>query len=155
MERIKLKLTIGTMSDTPKSTNRYEIEVKFMHGDADAYTKEYVRIPSEKIELVEEVLATLHKFKNLPWNEARNSYSKHAEYKLWFGHEYLGSMDGEPAYDEDWPEEITYEKWEEIGQYSFEWPRDVTYREIDARLDGFKVFYYNENGVKFNVEVEF
>lgn len=150
-----VKLTIEAPIYVPGYRNSYEIEVKFMHGDARSYTTEKAIIPAVKLEYAEEILIALNKLKNLPWNDARELYDQQIEFKKWFGGEYLGAVDDEPAYDEDWPAELTLEIWDELYPYSFEWPKDVTYRDVLARLNDFKVFYYDENGIKRSVKIEF
>lgn len=150
-----VKLTIGTSVEIPSYRKVYEIKVKFMHGDASSYDFQYARIPAEKIEYVEEILTALNRFENFPWNDARELYPEQPEFKKWFGGEYLGEYDDEPAYDDTWPKELTLDIWNELYEYSFEWPRDITYREVYARLREVETFYYDENGIKRTVKVEF
>jgi len=149
-----MKITIGKKIDEPKNINTYVLQATFMHGDADAYITEEAKIPKQEEVLLGEMVVVLQKMLNLPWNNAREAYEMIPEFKLFFSDEYLGPLDGEPAYDKTWPEEVTYELWNKNNLYSFVWPRDVTYNDILARLDGFKVFYYDNNGIKYEVIIE-
>lgn len=143
-----MELKIGKLIKESKQAPCYAVEVKMMHGDAAHYTTQQVTIPEEKIERVKEVIGVLDEMLNLPWNGAREKYSEMPGFLAWFGDEFLGDEE-----DENWDPAVTDEVWEEIGNYSFEWERDVRYLHTNARLDRYKVFYYDANGLKYDVEV--
>lgn len=149
-----MEFKIGKMVENNQPTNVYVVEVTMMHGDADAYTTQEVRIPKEREDLLEDLIETLNEMNRLPWNDARRGYKKLMGFKKWFGPEFLGPMDDEPGYDDEWDENVTIDIWDEIKDLSFDWERDITYDDIYARLDGYKMFYLSESGTKFHVEIE-
>lgn len=139
-----MELKIGSKVDVLRKNNCFEIEVTMMHGDADSYTIKYIVIPEERLDLTKEAVVTLIKMDNVPWNDRREEYYNIDLWQKWFG----------PSYYGEWTSRISRQECEEAHQYSFEWDSDVTCdHQYLSALDSYKVFYYDEIGDKYNVEV--
>ena len=59
-------------------------------------------------------------------------------------------------YYSDWTNRISREECLKVSEFSFEWEWDVTtdYNYL-AALDDYKIYYYDKNGEKYNVEIKY
>jgi hypothetical protein len=140
MKQFKLKIGSPIVSNA-KPKKVFELTVKYMHGDADAYTRESWQF--KDLDSVAEgfdsthftlgnVLAFLDAYNAAPWNSrcgVSNSLS-------------LAEL-----------LQINEEILEELGECDF-FPGDCTndYQSL-AMIDGFELYYWNESGLKCKVEV--
>lgn len=125
-----------------KHLSKFIIEVKFMHGDADAYSFNEIVLLSTREDLVEEAVSALKELDAIPWNDRRDGYGKVASFCKWFG-------EGNGEEDSEW-----YDAFYNEGNRSIDWPGDSTCDyQYRAMLSSWKVFYYDAFGVKINVKV--
>ena len=143
-----MELIIKKKTEDTVLKNVFVIVVTMMHGDADGYTTGEVIIPKEKETLAKDAIAMLEEMLALPWNGAREAYRKMPNFLAWFSGEFL------EGYSDYWDSKYTYELWEEMNDYSFDWDRDFSCEDVLTRCDGYEVFFYDENGVKHEVEVK-
>lgn len=129
-----LTCVVGAPVESPKRINIFELEVTGMSGDADGYHKNSVF--REKFEELVPMLRILDGVKGYSRDKARDFVKEKAaelvrEYGLSDGYRDLCSLD---CYTDL------------VG-----W--DVKYEGLDAALEGFKVFFYDFDGVKRFVSV--
>lgn len=144
-----MELIIKKNAEDTALKNAYEIVVTMMHGDADSYTTNEMVFDKEDEELAKFAIATLDEMLTLPWNGARQAYSYMPNFQLWFGDE---DLELEDIDDLDLDENFPKERWE-YTMHSFQWEWDHRYDE-NTRCDGYEVFYYDEKGLKHEVEVK-
>lgn len=138
-----MPIVIGDMVPN-RYLSSFVIEVKCMHGDADAYSNHEIVIPKDRDDLVEEVTGLLKKMTLLSRNNRQEDYKKIDLWQKWFGSEYYG----------EWTARVSLEECEEIYPMSFEWKGDQTCdRMYLSRLDSWKPFYYDEMGIKYTLMI--
>lgn len=117
-------------------TDSFIIEYKVMFGDADGYKKSALgpfKSNANNINYIEEILRV---FKEAEKSE-RDEYEEIEGYDIWFGGEILDGM------NEDDPR----------FEFADDWPNDpFTDYSVPGRLEEYKIFYFDNNGRKFNVE---
>jgi hypothetical protein len=149
---IKMEFKIGRQVNVPSIKSTYIVEVKLMHGGSSSYTTHKAKVPEDKTEYLEQIVEILKKIERLPWNDQQEKYPKIPGFAVYFGGEYLGAYDDEPKYDENWPDDVDIDKWDELSDYGFEWKNDITCSDYLARFSSYEIFYYDEHGNKFEVK---
>lgn len=115
-------------------TDVYTIESRWMSGDADAYETFIQTFNLQQLSELDKVMHTLQWLKANPKNpldKERNDVYANPYY------DFRGDDDGREVTDVDWFDDV---------------PHDVTYEGYPAKLTEVNVFYYDENGDKWNVE---
>lgn len=136
-------------------TNTYELDVKYMHGDANAYTHEvnyYDAIEAEGIAALHLHLKGLHFMQHLMRKHTDGAYQK--EFIIGF-FENLGypSKEDDDEDSDTYLDVILHPDVEEFLEWYMQ--RDTTddSYEYNAIVTDVKLYYYDEAGKKFNVEV--
>lgn len=118
-------------------TNVYVVECEAMFGDGDG--KKYVELGPFKskvkeIDYLEEVIRLCKRMKE---TDDRDEYCDLEGFDVWLGGEILEGMDeDDPRFD-----------------FADDWPNDPsTDYSTPASFQGYKIYYYDKNGKKFNVE---
>lgn len=107
--------------------NKYVVFTTCMHGDADFYTNHELPFDENEVDILEIVANTFHKyFNNKGYNKRVYAYS------------YL-----EDKYDELNLEDLFYE----LQSY------DKTCDVYPSDVRSFNIYYYDSNGIKYDVEV--
>ena len=122
------KLEFGRLIEIVNPSLTYEVSIQYMHGDADKYETQVLFIADENVALeLVEMLETITK-------ATRRDRAKFAKiYPQFFDEEFIG----DDRYDDIY----------------VSWPGDCTCDSMyPAAISGYEVFYFNENGVKFEVK---
>ena len=127
-----MKVVIGKPLNTRKNT--FEVVAKFMHGDADFY--EDVSFYCDEEEVIE-YWKFYKEYGKLSWNSRREETSSvDGFWKL-----FTTNTEEDIAMERYWGDDL--------------WPLDKTGGwNFRAGLDRMSFYYYDENGVKYHVEVK-
>lgn len=134
----------------PKYKDSFVVKIKVMHGDADGYSELEVsgfRGNCQKSKLhMEDLIQTLKEMEaEYPHGRGGFDTYDHLEgFPKWFGGEILDEH-------RDWYEDL--EDWEQKMYWS-DWPLSPDGYGTQASFESYSVYYYDENGVKYYVEVE-
>lgn len=164
-----MELVVNYDKGTPKHKNEFEIVIEFMENDADGYQYERTFFHKEKLlddtfknELKEYLICLTECVKRDSRGRGgidnlRGLFKTYGEIPNWFKYalrtfEYY-EFDDLEDYIEITEEE--YEKlWENISQFSHELPT-YDYSGFYTSYCDLNIYYYDENGDKFPVEVIF
>lgn len=125
-------ITIGKALTVTTPRDVYELEVEYMHGDADAYTKETFKFPSNRIEDLKKSIILI---------EAASCYEFDVTNGRKWLRNFLVEQTGLSVADVD-------AFFDDFAQ------GDVTTdHEYVAAFDGWSLKYYDANGVGYNVDV--
>ena len=159
------------------NTSCYEIVIEFMQGDTDGYEKEKLRFPSEKIkdpEFKEYLIDFINSIKSCLELDAqgRVGFDEDRECSEWYatGHSRMGrnraGLPGSKSWsrfcqncgemgwsdEPDFFKEFGMEKYQDKNNPLSYWlPSDD--HGYYSSYESLKMFYYNDNGVKYNVNV--
>lgn len=133
-------LTLIPVKEKDRPTDTFEIEVRWMHGDADHYTSESLFGNRAKLDGFYEFVEAWYAMKH---NARIDMLRKGRPTQLpgWWVFVYVDSKE-------------EYENDKHPDWFDDCWPIDVTCDWYPARLDGFSVFYYDDVGRKYSVERE-
>lgn len=133
-----LKLELVPVKDAPR--DKFEIEVTWMHGDADHYTSELILGDRERLDGFYEFVDAWYAMQN---NARCDMLRKGRPTELpgWWA---FVHVDSKEEYEED-----EHPEW-----YDDCWPLDVTCSWYPASFYAYEVFYYDEDGVKYKVTKE-
>lgn len=135
---MNVKITKGKKLFVPDMKNCYDIELTYMHGDADSYTYDSIGAFSEneeeEMELLKEALIVCKNIKEAD----RDDFENIEGFKKWFNYDDYEDENGDQ------------------NDYAGSMDRDAT---CDCwyycSLSEFKLMYYDENGIKYECNVEF
>lgn len=121
-------------------TDEFEIEVTWMHGDADHYTTESLFGGRERLDGFYSFVDAWYTLSERQRSDILRK-GRPTEVDGWWAFVFVDSKE---EYEKD-----NHPEW-----YDDCWPRDVTNDWFPASFSGFRVFYYDERGTKFSVERE-
>lgn len=137
-----MEFRIGEKVKTP--INAYIVRCEAMYGDADGYGE--LLIGPFKRNQDEEHLQDFIQFcermkREYPWGRGGGDDYNHVEgFNKWFCSDNLSEEEYEAL-----PQTV-----KDVGDY---WLNDPQSDGSQASFEGYSVFYYDENGAKFNVSV--
>lgn len=144
-----MKFLINDKPVESQHKNCFVVEVNVMYGDADGYGKVNVAGFRKDCEVsqahMEDLIQTLEKMEKA-YPHGRGGYDTydHVEgFLKWFGGEILDEF-------EEWYNGLP--EWQQRF-YLNDWPRDPSGDGIQSSIEDYKVFYYDENGAKYEVRV--
>lgn len=136
-----MKFIKSDMVKEIKKYSIYEVEIDLMHGDADYYEKMCISgIKEEEENLLENLITTL-KLMEKEYPNGRgggDNYNNVPGFNEWFCYEGLSNSERE-----------------NLDKRIDELYRDWSYSEYgsQASLDGYKVYFFDENGKKYEVMI--
>jgi ferredoxin len=133
-----MKITKGKQISIPNMKNCYDIELKYMHGDADSYTYDSIGAfnenNKEEMELLKEALIACNE---ISYSD-REDFDDMEEFKKWFNHDNYEDENGNR------------------NDYACSMDRDATCGGWEyCSLSEFNLIYYDKNGIKYECKVEF
>lgn len=140
-----MKINVTGKTYTPDYRNKYFVECEAMFGDADGEATVIVGgfLKGRDEEVLEDFLLTCERLSNAyPNGRGGGDEYNHVEgFNRWFQVESL--------------ERDEWDSLPEVVQIlSADWVMEPDGMGHHATFEGYEVFYYDENGVKFNVAVE-
>ena len=131
-----MKVVVGKRVQQ-KYSDSYVAEIRFMHGDADAYTEEEYTLDEGDVLALKHFMDAYFK---LPHN------TRCCEHVVIQGLPYYWKI-FTSAFDEDeWlSDRFPGEEY---------WPRDHTYLDSYASIDRLAFYYYDDDGIKYHVSLE-
>jgi hypothetical protein len=125
-------ITIGEALSTAAPHDMYALKIKYMHGDADAYTEETFKFPSNRVEVLKKALILI---------EAASSY----DFDVTNGRKWLRNF----------LVEQTGLSVEDVDAFFDDFVQgDVTSdHKYVAAFDGWTLTYYDSNGVGYHAVV--
>lgn len=153
--------TIGNPLPTEHTPNTYEVEIKLMHGDADAESLLTVKpFQLNETEALNSLLTVLDTMSNLYPNGRGGNYDEFGFHNVegfysWFGDITISSKDQYKNYSHS---TVPYETYlhhknfvtPERANY---WEWDYTNPEIEADIESYTVYYYDDNLIKHEVNI--
>lgn len=140
-----MKIKLLEKADTPDYRNQYVVECEAMFGDADGKGMVVIGgfIKGQDEEHLEDLLQTCERLeKAYPYGRGGGDDYDHIDgFGRWFR-----------------PDNLSEEEYNSLPEcvrdLCAEWLLEPDGMGHQASFEGYKVFYYDENGVKFNVAVE-
>lgn len=139
----------------------FEVEIKFMHGDGDAETFSTVKpFTKDETEALSSLIETLNRIASAYPQGRGGDWKKFGFHNIegfysWFGEDYVNT---EEEYNLEYEHSsVPYETYQRIRNLATPervtfWHSDITVDTLEADLDTYNVYYYNEEGIKFCVE---
>jgi len=141
-----MELIIKEKIDQPVYKNQYELIIHFMEGDADDYHESVVRIAKEHEEELKDLLKVVIDC-NKAYPRGRGGYDHVPGYNKYFG------------YNEEMSVE-EFEKLQTIFNCEDNWSDSLINHPTDSRygisdsFNGYELFYYNEDSIKYKVDIK-
>ena len=130
-----IELKIGEPTKTQTYIDSYEVDVQYMHGDADAYSDGGNFYPSTDTEDMKMDLLALHFMQNSPFTDIYDQRKERAAIREFFENHGKSKADADAFMD-------TYV----IGDTTND-------SQSNARIEDVKVYYWDNDAVKHDVEV--
>lgn len=140
-----MRINILGEAEAPNYRDKYVVECEAMFGDADGKGMVVIGgfVMGKDEEYLADLLQTCERLtKAYPHGRGGGDDYDHIEgFNRWFR-----------------PDNLSLEEWESLPKavqdLSSEWLMEPDGMGHQASFEGYEVFYYDENGVKFNVAVE-
>jgi len=130
-----IEIKIGKPTSVPTYIDTFEIFVKYMHGDADAYSSHSHFYSPENKEDMEMDLLALHFMSNSPYTDIYDARKERAAIMEFF-------------------ENHGKTKEEALSFIDRFFESDSTCDGVNAAVEGVNVYYWNDDSVKHDVEVK-